>query len=256
MGSSGSKARPAQVKADAAPAQLTYWDGQGNAEIIRLMMAACGQVWEDKVALDASGTTHISTEAQFEGIAAAGLLAFDQLPLLQIDGLNIVQKYAAVRYLARKHGLYGKDNAEATQIDIISDSLLDFGGGGKNALEKKSQDKYLPRIERALGGKAFLVGDRLSFVDVQLFYVLENIVAAQGSDYLSAYPGVKAHYEMIMANKRISAYLEDSSKRFPRPGREGYFDRVKATIPFAFAGENYTMSSKTWNYRSQPASAI
>ena len=27
-------------------AQLTYWDGQGNAEIIRLMLAACGEEWE------------------------------------------------------------------------------------------------------------------------------------------------------------------------------------------------------------------
>ena len=27
----------------------------------------------------------------------AGFLAFDQTPLLQIDGLNLVQKFAAVR---------------------------------------------------------------------------------------------------------------------------------------------------------------
>ena len=26
-------------------AVLTYWDGRGNAEIIRLMMAASGQKW-------------------------------------------------------------------------------------------------------------------------------------------------------------------------------------------------------------------
>ena len=38
---------------------------------------------------------------------------------------------AAVRYLARKHSLYGKDNAEATKIDIIFDSLVDFGGNGE-----------------------------------------------------------------------------------------------------------------------------
>merc|ERR1711972_387905 len=97
----------------AAPAQLTYWDGHGNGEIIRLMMAVCGEKWEDKVALDDTGATHISNAAQFNKLREAGVLMSDQLPLLQIDGLNLVQKMAAVRYLARKHGLYGKDNAEA-----------------------------------------------------------------------------------------------------------------------------------------------
>ena len=87
-------------------AQLSYWNGQGNAEIIRLMMAACGEQWEDRVALDKSGATHLSTPQQMEAMMCAGLLAFDQTPLLQIDGLNLVQKMAAVRYLARKHGLY------------------------------------------------------------------------------------------------------------------------------------------------------
>lgn len=38
-------------------ARLTYWSGQGNAEIIRLMMAACGEPWIDTVPFD--GTTTI-----------------------------------------------------------------------------------------------------------------------------------------------------------------------------------------------------
>jgi hypothetical protein len=66
------------------------------------MLAACGEPWENKVALDPSGETYFSGKEQFDRIAEAGLMAFDQFPLLQIDGLNIVQKHAAVRYLARK----------------------------------------------------------------------------------------------------------------------------------------------------------
>ena len=38
---------------------LTYWSGQGNAEIIRLMMAACGEPWIDTVPLD--GMSHTTT---------------------------------------------------------------------------------------------------------------------------------------------------------------------------------------------------
>eukprot|EP01045_Picozoa_sp_COSAG04_P048680 COSAG04_NODE_18803_length_432_cov_0.780781_1_plen_90_part_01 len=40
-------------------AQLTYWSGQGNAEVIRLMMAACGEEWEDRVALTDPPETHM-----------------------------------------------------------------------------------------------------------------------------------------------------------------------------------------------------
>jgi hypothetical protein len=38
-------------------AHLTYWNGQGNAEIIRLMMAACGEPWEDTVPLDSTSAS-------------------------------------------------------------------------------------------------------------------------------------------------------------------------------------------------------
>lgn len=229
-------------------AVLTYWDGHGNAEHIRLMMAACGQEWEDKVALDPSGATHLSTKAQADDIISAGMLAFDQLPLLQIDGLNIVQKMAAVRYLARKYGLYGNDNAEATQIDILSESIIDFGGGAK---EEKNQDKYMPRLERCLrgGSGGFLVGGSLSFVDVTLFKVIDDVVATNGDGFLGKYPAIAGHYQMMQANERIAAYLA-SDKRFPRPGRDGYMERVKATIPHLFAGEVYPMTSEVWNYRS------
>jgi hypothetical protein len=99
---------------------------------------------------------------------------------LQIDGVNVVQKMAAVRHLARKHNMYGADNAEATQCDIIMESLLDF----KNGLKRddivgscaKLLEKYGPRLERVLnsntaGGKKFLVGNGLTFGELQLCYV-------------------------------------------------------------------------------------
>ncbi len=66
------------------------------------------------MALDTDGATHMSSPDQMQKMREAGILMADQLPLLQIDGFNLVQGWAAVRYLARKHGLYGKDNGEAT----------------------------------------------------------------------------------------------------------------------------------------------
>lgn len=231
----------------AAPAQLTYWDGHGNGEIIRLMMAVCGEKWEDKVALDDTGATHISNAAQFNKLREAGVLMSDQLPLLQIDGLNLVQKMAAVRYLSRKHGLYGKDNAEATKCDIIQEALLDYGG------QKENDYKVLPRLGRALGAGPFFLGENMSFVDVTFFKIIDDRTAAE-ADCLGTMPNwVKAHYSLMQKNEKMSTYLK-SDKRFPRPGRDGYFDRVKAVLGYlSFAGGDGVqppIACEQWNYKS------
>ena len=74
----------------------------------------------------------------------------------------------AVADLARKHGLYGADNAEATMIDILAEGVSDFAAAGAMDADPAALRKYLPRFERALGEKDFLAGD-LSFADVLLF---------------------------------------------------------------------------------------
>ena len=51
-----------------------------------LAAQVCGEEWEDRVALDAGGAAHLTERAQFERIMAAGYLAFDQAPLLQVQG--------------------------------------------------------------------------------------------------------------------------------------------------------------------------
>jgi len=220
-------------------AQLTYWDGHGNAEIIRLTMAVCGQEWEDVVPFDEDGATHLSKREQLDKMMKAGVLMSDQVPLLRIDGLNIVQKMAAVRYLARKHGLYGKDNAEATQIDIVAETLLDYAG--------KDHEKYLPRLERAMGGGKFFMGDSISFVDVMFFKIVDDNGLL---DQLP--PGLKASHEAVRDYEPLKAYLA-SEKRFPRLGTEGYMDRVKAVLShMTFAGgdgKSPPIACDTWNFK-------
>merc|ERR1712166_1099323 len=247
-------------------AALTYTDSHGNAEIIRLMLAVCGESFTHQVALEPELAPHLNHAAQFDRMCAAGVLAFDQFPLLQIDGLNLVQKHAAVRYLARKHGLYGQTNAEATMIDILFDGLVDFGGNGA-AVNQKAQDKYLPRIERALraGSDGFLVGGALSMADVQLFYVIDYVycgdvtpnpffsdaetVYTGNTQVLEGYPLLAKHYTMMGALPSLMAYL-GSELRLPRNGPEGWVDRVKTVLPHLVTGELYPMSCDTWSYHS------
>lgn len=46
-------------------------------------------------------------------LRAKGDLLFQQVPLLEIDGLKLVQSSSILRYLARKHNMYGKNDTEA-----------------------------------------------------------------------------------------------------------------------------------------------
>ena len=64
-----------------SPAKLTYFHGWGLAEPARWMLSATGIEFE-QVNLDA--------HAEFEQLRSSGILLFGQLPLLEIDGLNLV----------------------------------------------------------------------------------------------------------------------------------------------------------------------
>lgn len=113
----------------------------------------------------------MTTFDQIEVIIKDGVLAFDQLPLLQMDGLYIVQKMAAVRHLARKHNMYGANFAENTQCDIIAECVLDFNGslsrGDMQGSLLAALEKCAPRFERMLKsnqtGSGFFVGSGMTF---------------------------------------------------------------------------------------------
>ena len=132
-------AAPEQVTLAHVPTTLTYWDGRGNAEVIRMMLAVCGESWRDEVYLD-EASAHVTGRAQMDAMQASGALAFDQLPLLRIDGINLVQKMACVRYLARKHNLYGSGPIEAAKCDILLD------GSKADAIERVRAEQSRRRL--------------------------------------------------------------------------------------------------------------
>lgn len=51
---------------------------------------------------------------------------FGQVPMLEVDGKKINQSTAIARYLAKQHGLAGKNDWEALEIDAIVDTIHDL----------------------------------------------------------------------------------------------------------------------------------
>ncbi|XP_064596024.1 glutathione S-transferase 3-like [Liolophura sinensis] len=87
---------------------LHYFDGRGKGEIIRFMLSAAGIKFNE---------VFLTKREEMVKLITDGLLDFNQLPLLDIDGLRLVQTGAIVRYIARRGGLYGKDDKEAAVVD-------------------------------------------------------------------------------------------------------------------------------------------
>jgi glutathione S-transferase len=99
-------------------ATLYYFAGRGLADQIRWMLAATNVPFTQKV---------ISQRSQFERMSKRQL-PFGQLPLLQIDGLEIVQSQAAVRYLARRAQIHGRTPEEMLKCDMIAEAVRDLLG--------------------------------------------------------------------------------------------------------------------------------
>lgn len=234
------------------PAILTYWDGRGNAELIRLSLVVAGRAYREQVFLN-DGKSHIDSKEDMLAIMEKGVLAFDQLPLLQIDGLFLVQKLAVMRYIARKHGLYGSDEIEAAQIDMVAEGILDFKGklkGDENSFydAMNSYGNKFERILRTNKKSDFLVGDTCSFADILLVDVFLTNRDKCPQLSLEKYPGCNALLSAFTSLPQVASYLA-SDKRYPVPGREGYFTRVKATIPWVWEGPRPPMTCETWNFK-------
>ncbi len=213
--------------------RLTYFHGRGRAEQARWLLAATNVQFVN-VCLD--------VPEQFEELKSKRELLFGQLPLLQIDGLKLVQSQAINRYIARRGKICGSTSSEEAKCDMIACAVQDaIGGiiaypfrglehlkkGDENEAEKAGKEialQYLersfPRIERAIkeGKKkeaVFSVGTSLTYADV--------LVAAMAQGYqealpgcLSDYPCIKSVRDYVVELPSVKRYI-DSELYFPFP---------------------------------------
>jgi glutathione S-transferase len=151
-----------EASAASPKATLTYFDGRGLGEMIRFMLGACGIPFDE---------VFVATRAEFLEVVSSGVLPFDQLPSLHIDGMHLSQSMSVVRYLARRGGLYGDGTAKsAAECDVIGDGIRDMlsvlsgiafqkdlDAAKARALER-ARNKFLPCIERLLAANASPAG--------------------------------------------------------------------------------------------------
>ncbi|ESO09543.1 hypothetical protein HELRODRAFT_168544 [Helobdella robusta] len=155
-----------------------------------------------------------------------------QLPYATIDGIDLAQSNAILRYLARKHGLYGKDQNEAAKIDMLNDQqedlrlsylqmiYKDYEQGREPFLQKlpdglKIFEKYLSLNH---DGKGYFVGEKASFLDYNVFDLLDNLLVLSPT-CLDSFPLLKAFHKRFADKPKLHAYREtEEFKKMPING--------------------------------------
>nr|XP_014338967.1 PREDICTED: LOW QUALITY PROTEIN: glutathione S-transferase A4-like [Bos mutus] len=222
----------------AAKPKLWYFHGRGRMESIRWLLAAAGVEFEEEF---------LETREQYEKLQKDGRLLFGQVPLVEIDGMELTQTRAILSYLAAKYNLHGKDLKETVRIDMYADGTLDLMlmvalAAFKPPEEKeeslalavkKAKTRYFPVFEKILKdhGEDFLVGNKFSWAtDRQL---LEAILTMEELDasVLSDFPLLKEFKTRISNIPTIKKFLQPGSQRKPPPDSH-YVEVVRNILQF------------------------
>ncbi|KAM3932187.1 glutathione S-transferase 3-like isoform 1-T2 [Leptodactylus fuscus] len=215
--------------------KLCYFNGRGRMESIRWLLAAAGVEFEEVI---------LETREQFEDLIRDGALLFEQVPLVEIDGMKLVQTQAILQYIAAKYNLYGKDLKERALIDMYvggsTDLMLPFmyypfiepekKEEHLNNVLDKAKNRYFPVFEKILRdhGKNYLVGNRFSWADVHLLEVI-LMVEEKCAGALTNFPLLRGFKTRISEIPTIKAFLQPGSQRKPVPD-EKYVQTVKKVL--------------------------
>nr|QDG10049.1 glutathione S-transferase [Sinonovacula constricta] len=200
--------------------KLTYFNGRGAGEIIRLVFAVAGQQYEDeRVPRDQWPQRKPDMPMQ-------------QMPVLTITkgGKSTVfcQSGAISKHLARKFGLFGSNETEAFLIDEMLESLGDtmrdlqkamFGTDENQKKEsmKNFKETSVPRFCRFFNlrqkefGSKYAIGEKLSLADLSVFNFVDQITRRGFGDVWDNKPVVKELYELfelVQSDSRVKTWLD------------------------------------------------
>ncbi|XP_031224669.1 glutathione S-transferase alpha-5-like [Mastomys coucha] len=152
---------------------------------------------------------------------------FQQVPMVEIDGMKLVQTRAILNYIASKYNLYGKDMKERAFIDMYTEGVADLDEivlhypyippeekeASLAKIKDKARNRYFPAYEKVLKshGQDYLVGNRLSRADV---YLVELLYHVEELD-----PGVVDNFPLLKALRTRVSNLP-TVKKFLQPGSQ------------------------------------
>uniref|UniRef100_A0A8B9QI54 glutathione transferase n=1 Tax=Apteryx owenii TaxID=8824 RepID=A0A8B9QI54_APTOW len=199
--------------------KLHYFNGRGRMESIRWLLAAAGVEFEEEF---------LESREQYEMLLQDGALLFQQVPMVEIDGMKMVQTRAILSYIAGKYNLYEKDLKERAWIDMYVEGVRDLMDlirvhhklspqeQQKNLalIGEKAATRYFPVYEKILKDHKddFLVGNQLTWADVQLIEAILT-VEEKVPTILSEFPLLQAFKARVSSIATIKKFLQPGSQR-------------------------------------------
>nr|XP_019590305.1 PREDICTED: glutathione S-transferase A2 isoform X1 [Rhinolophus sinicus]XP_019590306.1 PREDICTED: glutathione S-transferase A2 isoform X1 [Rhinolophus sinicus] len=200
---------------------LHYFNGRGRMESIRWLLAAAGIEFEEKF---------IERPEDLDKLRNDGSLMFQQVPMVEIDGMKLVQSRAILNYIAAKYNLYGRDMKERALIDMYTEGMADLTEmilhlplcppNEKEAkislIKEKTTNRYFPAFEKVLKshGQDYLVGNRLSKADILLVELLYSVEEIDPS-LLAKFPLLKGLRTRVSNLPTVKKFLQPGSARKP-----------------------------------------
>ncbi|XP_028816075.1 glutathione S-transferase P [Denticeps clupeoides] len=203
-----------------APFTITYFAVRGRCGALRIMLSDQGQEWKEIV---------MNFEDWMKGDLKATCV-FDQLPKFEDGDIVLYQSNAMLRHLGRKFGAYGSNDTQASLIDMMNDGVEDlrlkylkliyqeYDTGKEQYI--KDLPNHLSKFEAvfAKNKSGFLVGNKISFADYNLFDLLLNH-RVLCSSCLDSFPALKSFVDTMSARPKIKAFLDsDDYKKLPING--------------------------------------
>jgi glutathione S-transferase len=219
--------------------ELYYWPGiQGRGEFIRLALEEAGADYVD-VARMRGGVAAMMRVMESRRVPRPPLAP----PFLKAGRQVIGQTANILLFLGPRLGLAPRAEADrlwAHQLQLTIVDLLDeahdahhpiasslYYEDQKPAAKRRSEDFIRNRVGHYLGHfedvlarnrpRRFMVGGRLSYVDLSVFQIVEGLRYAYPRAMArreSRYPRVIALHDRVAARPRIAAYLA-SERRIP-----------------------------------------
>jgi len=202
---------------------IIYFSLAGRAEIARLLLELA-DVSYDYHSISYSGSPGENWEEYKK--AHAHDLPFGQLPLYKEPGVSIVQSHTIVRYLAKKHGFNGSNEHEAITIDALYEAGRDlitayymakYAEESQRAAKlEKCVNEEVPKhlgqwetiLQRNHGGHGYFVGDRISYADVLIFWIVKLVSETPGGkEAIEGFPAIAGFLERVSNLPNIKRYF-------------------------------------------------
>jgi len=207
---------------------LTYFAVPGLAETTRYLFKISDTDFVDSRLPISKQQDGKYIRPEFEELQKKGDFPFNQVPVLEVDGVKIGQSKAIERFVARETGLLSGSNLEIAQIEALGEFFVDVrnafykiqylpeGEEKSKAVQKFYSTElvsHLKTLEKNVDDRGFCKFGKLTLADVQLYALLEGMDKQDEiQKTLKDFPKISSIRANVGSHPKIKKYQSERPK--------------------------------------------